>query len=111
MYSIESFVTMKPNTNKQLAAILFTDIEGFSKISSNDQEIGLHMAQIVPVRRHFQGLMGAGIPVGILILVNVCEAIGPEIDGVRTGRKAAVVLLRVLHLNGQGFPAPGGTPV
>ena len=74
-------------------------------------DCGLYMPEVIPVGRHLQGLMGTGIPVGILVFVYVSKAIGPEIDGVRAGRKAAVVLLRVFHLYGQGFPAPGGPPV
>lgn len=45
MYSDDPNVTRETTQKSELAAILFTDIEGFSLISSNDQHTGLQMAQ------------------------------------------------------------------
>ncbi len=72
---------------------------------------GLKLSQVVPVGRNFQLFMRAGIIIGIGILVDVRQAIRPKINGVRTGSKTTIVLLRILDLHRQGFPATSGAPV
>ena len=69
------------------------------------------LAQPVAVAGAQDAAEGVRLPVGVLVLVEVDQAVGAEVDRVGAGGEAAAVFLGVEDLRGQGLPAAGRAAV
>src|SRR5947209_6454412 len=61
--------------------------------------------QVIAHARLIDGLMSPDDLVGALIRVEVDIRKGSEIDGIGAGGESSVVMIRIEHLNGEGFPS------
>ena len=56
-------------------------------------------------------MKGALVAISVLVLVDINDGVGAEVDRVGAGRVAAVVFLGIEDLGCQGFPAAGRAAV
>ncbi len=72
---------------------------------------GADVSKPVTTGGPFHPVKGPILVVGVLILVNIHQAVLAEVDRIGTGRETTVVLIGIEDLDRQRFPSAGGAAV
>ena len=71
----------------------------------------IDLAEIVAMDGPLDLFEGAVYEIGVVVVVDVDQGVGAEVDGIGTGGEGAVVLVGIEDLDSEGFPAAGGAAV